>query len=451
MNAAQPSPAQRTPTFGDERDTVIAKCVEGGITWSVISQLDRQVIKVELPNGRRRTRSVYVTADLAGLYSALDFAEVVALGGYDAVLHRSSGVIEAHLDSDRGFGLRQLARIPEATLVRPTQGALFDFEEDDGGTMEDGSRRPGLGEAWAVLLSDADSPVAMEISPASPQIAVLGGRILPRPGYLGRPTLKVRGFHEIDHDSALKRLEDLSSAFFFELDLKRNIALRLSRARTQEGIIRTRFRRTQSAVVIPRKKYANDAVSLYTYGRLATGMPLLQFLAYYQCIEYFFPHYWNAELIGRVRRMINDPRFDPDQDADIGRLLGIGATRGRSGAAEREQLRTTIDACVDVADVEEFLGEDEPRRDALLAKNRLQGVTPLAPKDRNNRLTHQVAARIYELRCRVVHAKEDGGEPGVAEVLLPFSAEADLIGPDVDLARFVAQKTIIAGRRGDQW
>ena len=90
-------------------------------------------------------------------------------------------------------------------------------------------------------------------------------------------------------------------------------------------------------------------------------------------------------------------------------------------------------------------------KEALLAKNRLAGIAPLTPLDKNNRLTTQVANRIYDIRCRIVHAKEDGGPSGNTDVLLPFSAEADLLGPDVMLVRFVAQKAIIAGRRGNQW
>jgi len=98
-----------------------------------------------------------------------------------------------------------------------------------------------------------------------------------------------------------------------------------------------------------------------------------------------------------------------------------------------------------------FMDENESMREALLAKNRISGVAPLTPLDKNNKLTNQVANRIYDIRCRIVHAKEDGGPSGNPEVLLPFSAEADLLDPDVMLVRYVAQKVIIAGRRGNQW
>lgn len=442
---------QKVPRFGDERDTVIRRAEQGGLKWALVSQLDRQVIKVELPNGGRKTRAILIDSESANLYSTIDFASTVALGSYEAVWQKDSGIIESQLDTERGLAFSRLSRLPEVTIQRPTQDPLFDFSEDDGSDASD-SLTGRVGNEWVLRLSDAEAEISIEISPPGASIMALGGRNLLRRGY-GRPTLKILGFKPRDHDEALQRLIDMSSAFFFELDLKRNIALRLSRSRQallNEG--RATIRRTPSPLSVPKKKYSAEAVSLYTYGRQALGMPLLQFLAFYQCIEYYFPQYWNAELIDRLRRAISDPRFDPDQDSHIGRLVGIGANRPRGGSSEREQLRTTIDACVDDADIEEFLGENEVRKEALLAKNRLRGVPPLAPLDRNNKLTHQVAARIYELRCRVVHAKEEGGAAGgTQDVLLPFSAEAELLGSDVALARFVAQKAIIAGRRGNQW
>jgi hypothetical protein len=181
-------------------------------------------------------------------------------------------------------------------------------------------------------------------------------------------------------------------------------------------------------------------------------MPLLQFLGYYQCIEYFFPQYWNNELLSRLRRTLSDPRFNTDNDRDLGRLLQVVSSGSRGGGGpEREQLRTTIEACIDQSELRSLL-EDE--LDGYLAglsdKNRLRGVRALAIRDRNHPLSHQVADRIYDLRCRVVHSKDDAAS-AYPEVLLPFSREADRLGPDIALIRAIAQKVIIAGRRGELW
>lgn len=267
-----------------------------------------------------------------------------------------------------------------------------------------------------------------------------------------RPTLKISGHQFTEHDDALSAFENISSAFFFELDMLAGVALTLHRTRGPAvGSSRSPSdteRRTCTPLSVPRKRYSNEAISLYMYGRSAMGMPLLQFLAYYQCIEYFFPSHWNAEMISRVRRTLNDPRFDSDNDKDVNRLIQMTSTQGRVGAPEREQLKATVSGCVDSDELTAFLQDcSEESFEALMTKGHIRGVRPLTLQDKQNRLTHQVADRMYDLRCRVVHSKEDGGV-SQADVLLPFGREADRLFADIALARFLAQKAIIAGRGG---
>jgi hypothetical protein len=52
---------------------------------------------------------------------------------------------------------------------------------------------------------------------------------------------------------------------------------------------------------LPRTTYDHEPMSLYWYARQARGVPLLEFLAYYQCIEFYFPTYAEAEAQKRVR------------------------------------------------------------------------------------------------------------------------------------------------------
>jgi hypothetical protein len=54
----------------------------------------------------------------------------------------------------------------------------------------------------------------------------------------------------------------------------------------------------------------------------------------------------------------------------------------------------------------------------------------------------QVADRIYDIRCKIVHTKGDEKD-GDIELLLPYSKEAEKLGHDIDLVRFVAQKVLV--------
>jgi hypothetical protein len=51
-----------------------------------------------------------------------------------------------------------------------------------------------------------------------------------------------------------------------------------------------------------------------------------------------------------------------------------------------------------------------------------------------------VASRIYDLRCRIVHTKDDAE----IELLLPFSTDLAHIKYDIDLVEFLARKVLIA-------
>ncbi len=434
----------------------VLRAQEAGINWSIKTRFEVATLALELPNGRNKTRRVWVDQEAARHFLDVQFEDIVVLGPYDAITNTATGVIEAKIEGRGPAGsFVALSRIPEARITRPNQEALFEFEEDDEIIVDGTPISPTGPREWAIRLETSDADVAVEISRRSPEIGALDLRTLEREAYRPwRPTLKILGLTPRRHDEALSTLEDAAAAFFFELDLKRNIAMKLSRARVLTRPVRARsFHGAQAAPLsVPRRKYSNEAVSLYTYGRSASGMPLLQFLAFYQCIEYYFPQYWNAELIARMRRALNDPRFNPDEDPHVGRLLQIAGSRGRTGASEREQLRTTVDACVDPDEIAEFIGENEVALTELTMRSGgLTGVAAIKLNDRNDKLTNQVANRIYDLRNRVVHAKEDGGPAAGVEVLLPFSAESERLTADVALIRFIAQKVIVADRRGPLW
>jgi len=175
-------------------------------------------------------------------------------------------------------------------------------------------------------------------------------------------------------------------------------------------------------------------------------MPLLQFLAYYQVIEYYYPVYYSAELGRRIRAILKHPSFRIDRDVDIAKV--VAALRGSRQAAvsERDQLRATLKECLSQEDIREFLKEDAERATHYLAKSK--GITGclINPENRQNELSYQIAERIYDIRCKIVHTKGDT-EDGEVELLLPYSPEADRMPYEIDLARFVARQVLIASSR----
>ncbi|MFJ6388918.1 hypothetical protein ACIQJT_15060 [Streptomyces sp. NPDC091972] len=424
------------------------------ISWEISPSLGMTVV-AEMPNGRKKRR-LRVDAQLAQEFWSLEYPTFTYLGDFDAALFLDRGVIEATLLPlpPNGPGLQDLAGVEK---IGPQQMTLLDEDEE----REIGPRigRSRDDEAWVLKLTPAPSnpDMRLELGSASRVFNAVSDRYRrrtvgrePLPLGLGRfPTLRISGVTVTRHDEALDILTRVSGALFFELDLQHGISpeLALSMTATRERL-RGRFRQrrevSQETPRNPQNQYPEKPLNLYWYGRSSSRLPLLEYLAYYQVLEYFFPSFSRRETLERLRNELLDPRFRPDDDNNLVRIINLASGTGRGFISEREQLRSTIGGCVTEDHIRDFITGDDILSDHFSGKQKIKDVAHLNLADAKSDLLTAVANRVYDIRCRIVHAKEDGGSSAV-DLLLPFSTEADSLGPDIALARFLAQKVLIAG------
>ena len=197
-----------------------------------------------------------------------------------------------------------------------------------------------------------------------------------------------------------------------------------------------------SQLVFPRFSYERNPSSLYWYARSASSMPLLQFLAFYQCIEFFFPQYSRQETIAKIKNVLKNPVFDGTKDSSINAILNV-TIEGRRGALleERKQLGATLKQCVDASALRDFLNETEERKQFYRSGYKKISDQRIVLSDETP-MVDQTAERIYDIRCKVVHMKNlEGAEGG--DMILPFSEEADLLMDDVELIKFLARRVLI--------
>ena len=256
------------------------------------------------------------------------------------------------------------------------------------------------------------------------------------------PTLKIHGVNPPHHEDAVRALETVANAIMFELDLRYGVLAMLSRT-AQPRLVKPRRRPRTEPPALPKFKYQTDAISLYFYARSAQGMPLLQYLAYYQILEHYFPSYARRELLERLRNQLKDARFSTEEDTHLGRLIGIVHRYGQGYGNEREQLKATIRACVEEDELHLFVTEDSPVEKYFTGTQAIKGLRQLNLNDRASDIRDQVANRIYDLRCRIVHTKDESTNLA-PEPLFPFSREADSIFDDIELLKFLAQKVLSA-------
>jgi hypothetical protein len=167
--------------------------------------------------------------------------------------------------------------------------------------------------------------VELRLNPEGSSRAVFfGGPYIRR-----RPSLTVRGVALKNHDDAREVLESYGNALLFQIDAKLGVSLQLVRERRREPVRLRRPRRgTGADLMFPQILYDHEPMSLYWYGRAAVGMPLLQFLAYYQVVEFYFPVYVQAEIRRRLKNILKDPAFTPHSDSQLSRLTGLFSSPG---------------------------------------------------------------------------------------------------------------------------
>jgi hypothetical protein len=173
-------------------------------------------------------------------------------------------------------------------------------------------------------------------------------------------------------------------------------------------------------------------------------MPLLQFLAFYQTIEYYFPTYSQAEARRKIKNILKDPRFNSGKDSDLGKILTvIKSNIGYGFGDERSQLKATIQECIDPDQLRAYITATDERKEVFSSK--VKGLTEhkISINNPSADLRPEVADRVYDIRCKIVHTKS-GMSEGDIDLLLPFSKEAQQLYYDIDLVQYIAQQVLIA-------
>jgi hypothetical protein len=374
---------------------------------------------VHMPCGREKRSLPLWDFNSIRRFLSVPFEKYVFLSDYEAICSYSDGTLEGLVRSLDRMGATFLWR---RLYGYPLPGA--EPSESDYSLEVSPPERPAL----KLVLCQASED--LQVLSRSPRI---------RPGL----ALRILGVTVSRHDDAVSLLTRLANAFFFQIEMSLGISLVLERERTPIFRRRTRPQGQKAEdIQFPKQEYDETPISLYWYGCSALGMPLLQFLAFYQVLEYYFPTYSQAEARTRISNILKNPLFRVDRDADIGQLLAAVASRGSGIGDERSQLRATLHECIDPEHLRAFLTSDEKMVEFIQKKKSLSGhKIPISNPSAD--LRNDVADRIYEIRCKIVHTKADGGE-STAELLLPFSKEATELYHDIALVRYLAMQVLIA-------
>lgn len=393
---------------------------------------DPDYVVVVFPDGAKGRRSIFDADDAQNLIRA-NFQHFCFVPELQATFDSKSDIVEARIVpiGDVGMGT-QIWRIPGAEILEDGQNSenLNSLEEFDVFSDEI-SDRP---KKWRLRVNDGSKYI--EISPIQSRL------FFQHSIRLESLTIKLVGFGVSDMYRASEILQSVGNAFLFELDVVHGLAMGLLRYRPVS--IRRSPTLGEKNAEYPKNIYSKEALTLYQYGRSARQLPLLQFLAYYQSLEYFFPIFARSETVSTLRTALLDPRLNPTKDEDVNRLINISITEMKANQRERDQLGATIRGCTTEEQLKTFIESSKVYRDHFCSNSqKISKDLKIVLENPQLPLADQVATRIYKIRCRVVHTKQDSnGDDG--DLLLPFSPEVESLKIDIELMRFLAQQALFA-------
>lgn len=259
-------------------------------------------------------------------------------------------------------------------------------------------------------------------------------------------TIKITGLAISRSEDAVRLAEEIGGAFLFQFQLSKGQRLALALDRQRGRAVTGTLSSHGAHLGFPRYSFDQDPLRLYLYAANTSEFPMLQYLAYYQVVEYFFPIYSEQVAQTLVRHAVRDPGIIGDDSAAIARLIKcLRPLISKGRGSEREAIAATIQKTVTEVALSEFLGETKERVEYFSRK----GVSDVA-LTRQSGPTHVLenvlghcASRIYDIRCKAVHAKADELLAEEA-ILMPFSKEWENMRDDFELIRFIAQRVLLA-------
>lgn len=360
---------------------------------------------INLPSARE-TRAVWVSdISEARAFLQIEFENLAFVPGYDGIWDKQRNSIEIGITARSGFRLRKVIR-----------------------------------EAGGEISLDPPTILQPKISIGEPSDA-LGVLIGLRGSRFSLKLKMQQGASLKTSNDALRLIERYGLSLLYQIDSVWNVVASLMRERRRRHATIIRRHDREIGLTYPRFEYERAPISLYNYGRNAAGMPLLQFLAYYQVAEYFFPFFSKIEAQKRIRSILKRPNFRSEKDSDIGQIISaIQETRAGALYDERTLLKATLKEVFSPNDLREFLNNN---RYSEFFKNDFKKVhnAKLTIESDKAEIIDQVAERLYGIRCKIVHTKA-GTVADELDLIVPYSEEEQYLGPDVELMSFVARRCI---------
>jgi len=256
-------------------------------------------------------------------------------------------------------------------------------------------------------------------------------------------TMRISGIAVTTSADADTIAEELGDAISFTIRMNYRTGLQLRRLRNNIPRYRRRGVTSEATIKFPSGKYPHAPILMYHAGRDRWSSPLIRYWALYQVLEYFFPRFTRREALEKLSIRLRAPNFNPYDNADIEDVLKVSSLADTRAVTERDQLAHTIRAITGVSEVVELVETLELEEHLKNRKSELTGQGLRIGDE--NALLDDLANRIYDIRCRIVHSKYSG-MAGLTDSagLIPGTHHDDLVMSELPIMEFLAERAIVA-------
>lgn len=188
----------------------------------------------------------------------------------------------------------------------------------------------------------------------------------------------------------------------------------------------------------PKASYNADLLRFYNLG-MSSDVPELQFLAFYQVLEYFFVTLSDEKLYAQLASRVNDPQFRIAPQW-LDRIIQ-DVTDHKRQTDETEMLKMVMARYVDQKTLCDAIDRIHAGIGQKLYWNKIDRFgTSLSVSKEPNHTIGDVARIIKAVRNALVHSSDRHER---AQRHLPFSESSALVRKEVPLLRFLAERVIV--------
>ena len=243
----------------------------------------------------------------------------------------------------------------------------------------------------------------------------------------------------------LDSMKRIANSFCFKLSSSTNQPIILSKDLSKKYTQYLDSISSDYDLVVPEKLYKDNLIYYYQMA-LSTQMPVLQYLFFYQIIEYFFENSYFESWIEFFKERIKKPNIIDNENRNIKQLINeiyYKYNYRPNKINESKALELTLEKYIRIEKLEEdiswfkFYIEYYKKEMASFAINESDDKNLfLIDFNEKENIFQKLAKRIYAIRNSLVHSKES-----FENRFKPFEDEEELI-KEIPLIRIIAEEII---------